>query len=297
MARKIKDIQQSIINSMNADPVLVNPSNPLDPTKINNTSQTARWLSWTFIIAVAISIFEQTLDILQSLFETTVKQETIGIADWIQTQIYKFQYSATIPQIIDIIDLIPTYSIIDTTLQIITRCSVTPLGNKTVQVKVAQQEPPTVLDSSMLSALISYVDIIFPPGINYTVISADADKIRIDANIYYNGLYQAVIQTNVIAAINTFLSNKGNKVNFNDTTFLLELTAAVKVVEGINDVEFLFVSCRVDADSFIPAGNNVIYDLTNGINIRKYIPYAGYMVGEDTSGHTLSKTLTFIAGS
>jgi hypothetical protein len=129
-----------------------------------------------------------------------------------------------------------------------------------------------------------------PAGISTQVVSADADQVRINADVYYEGTYQSVISANVIAAIGTFLAT----VPFNGITYLVELEKAIKAVTGVVDVELSFISLRAATDAFSPGGNTIIYDLANGINNRKYIPYAGYSNPETTPSYTLTDTLNFI---
>jgi hypothetical protein len=278
MARSINEIQASIIANVQAQPELA---------AANSTSKRAIWRLWTFVVAVAINFLEQLMDIFQGEVEATVALSAPQTAQWVQDRVFRFQYDATNPQIVQLINLVPEYPVVDPDLRIVTRCSVRSTVSNQVQVKVAKGEPPAALAALELSALQSYIDIIGVAGVEYLVTSTASDKIFIDADIYYNGQFSAVVQTNVIASITNFLAS----IPFDGSVKMLDLEIAIRNTEGVNDVVFNNVRARKDAD---PLASATYLIQANELIARLWPTISGYIVGETTAGNTLADTLTFI---
>jgi hypothetical protein len=239
-------------------------------------------------VASAIAIFEQLLDVFRANVETIVSLSAPQTPQWVQDRVFKFQYSATTPQIIQLIDLIPQYTLVDEELKIITRCSVKTALAGRVNVKVAKEEPPTPLDSLELSALQSYVTTIGVAGIDYIVTSTDSDKLSIEADIFYNGSYSSVISDNVIASVTTFLST----IPFDGSLKLIDLEIAIRNTAGVNDVLFHNILARKDS---VPIAGATYLIQNNTVLSRQWPTISGYIVPETTSGSTLADTLNFIA--
>lgn len=280
MARQISEIQQQMLDNIAGDSVL--------GTLLTSTSRRAIYRLFTYIVAVAINALEQLIDIFTANVEATAAAAAPATPAWLQAQILKFQYSTTNPQVIQLINFAPAYPIVDETLRIITRCSVTTNLSNNVVVKVATGEPPAALDNSQLAALQAYVNEIGIAGVIYNVTSEASDKLYVQANVYYQGQYSAVIKTNVVAAINAFLSS----IPFNGQMKITDLEDAITSVEGVNDVVLVNVKARANATAFANGSYLVQNQLAIG---RLWSTIAGYMVGETTSGQTLNDSLNFIA--
>lgn len=283
MARTVNQIQQSIIDAVTADTTL-GPA-------LTSTSKRAIWRLWTFVVAAAIAMHEQLIDIFSANVEAVAAAAAPASYSWLQAQIFKFQYSTTTPQTVQFINFAPSYPIIDSTLQIITRCSVTTSLSNSVLIKVAKGATPGPLSSPEITALTAYVN---PPfgigvaGINYIVSSKNPDQLYIQASIFYQGTYSSVIQVNVINAINDYLA----ALPFNGQMKISDLEQAVRSVPGVNDVVLVNVSARPDATAFgsgtfLVQGNNVMSRLWNTVS--------GYIISEQTAGQGLTNSLTFTA--
>jgi hypothetical protein len=278
MARSIAEIQAAIIANVQADPNLVQAA---------STSQTAIWRLWTFIVATAIAILEQLQDVFQSNNEAIINLAAPQTAQWVQDKVFKFQYDATTPQVLQLIDLVPQYSVTDETKRIVTRCSVTSNLTNKVLVKVAKGATPQALTSPEVTALQTYVNTLGVAGIKYVVSSTNSDKIYIQAQIFFAGDYSAIIQANVIAAIEIYLGS----LPFNGTLKISDLEIAIRNTEGVNDVIFNNIKARRDADALSAATSLV---LSNTIISKQWATVAGYIVGETTTSNTLADTLIFI---
>jgi hypothetical protein len=279
MARTVADIQQEIITYKQNQP---------DLAGLTSNSKRAIWYLWTFVVASAIAILEQLQDIFIANTEAIVYLAAPQTAQWLQDRVFKFQYDATTPQVLQLIDLVPQYPVVDANKRIVTRCSVTSNLTNKVLVKVAKGTTPQVLTSPEIAALQNYVETLGVAGIKYVVSSTNSDKIYIQAQVYFAGAYSAIIQANVIAAINAYLG----ALPFNGILKLSDLEIVIRNTQGVNDVIFNNVKARRDIDALSAATSLV---LNNTVISKQWSTIAGYIVGETTSSNTLADTLTFIA--
>ena len=282
MARTIAQIQAQIVATKQAQPELAG---------LTSTSKRAIWNLWTFVIATCIGIFEQLLDSFLTNVETQVNASAGASILWLQAKMFQFQYDATVPQVVQLINTVPQYPVVDATKQIITACSVTSSLSNQVTIKVAKSNPYVALVSAELTAAQSYINTIGAAGISYTVISLNPDKLYVQASIYYQGQYSTVIQQNVIDAINSFLQNL-SITNFNGSMKISDLEGVIRNVAGVNDVILNNVKGRDDASTF---ANGVDLVLNNTVISRQWDTVAGYIVQETTSGKTFADSLIFIA--
>lgn len=281
MARTIAEIQAEIIAYKNTQPELA---------VYNSTSRRAIWLLWTYVIATSIAVFEQILDVFTANNESILARSAAASLLWVQSKMFDFQFSATNPQVVQLINTIPQYPEIRPDLRILTACSVTSVVSNEVKIKVAKSDPYQSLTTPELNAAQSYINTIGVAGINYDVISLAADRLFIEADIYFQGQFSAVIQQTVIDTINNYLQTL-SKTNFDGSIKMTDLEAVIRNATGVNDVLLKNVSARPNAVSF-GSGTDLI--LNTAVVERFYNSEAGYLVEEDTSGETFSDTLTFI---
>lgn len=288
MARTISVINQQILDSIAADTTLA----PL----LTSTSKRAIFRLFAYIVATGINLLEQLTDIFTTANEATAAAAPPAIPAWIQSQLFKFQYSQTNPQVIQFINYAPAYPVVDSTLCIISRASVTTTVANQVEIKVATgSTTPVALTADQLDAVKAFVN---PPngigiaGITYNISSGNADKLYIQASIYYSGDYSAVIQANVIAAINNFLAVQSDVNHFNGKMKLSDLELAIRNVSGVNDVVMVNVQARPDGIAY---GSGTYLVQAQQVLSRLWSTVSGYIVSETTAGHTLTDSLTFIA--
>lgn len=283
MARSIDQIQQQILDDVAADTTL----GPL----LTSTSRRAIYRLWSYIQAVAINLLEQLMDIFTLYVENVAATAAPATPAWLQAQIFKFQYSSTNPQVIQFTDFAPGYPVVDETLRIVTRCSVNTTLSNSVEIKVAKSDTPESLSTPELNALKAYIN---PPngigiaGVSYNITSGNSDKLFVQGNVYFQGEFSSVISTNVVAAIDAFLS----ALPFNGQMKISDLEDTIRNVAGVNDVLLTNVSARADATAF---GSGTYLILNQQTISRLWNTVAGYMIGETTSGQTFADQLTFIA--
>jgi len=287
MARTIQQIQDQIIETKNSYS---------DLDGLNSPSQTAIWRLWTFIVAVSISFLEQIIDLFKVDIETKLTNRVAGTRNWISDNVRLFQYSLTDPQaiIISAGTYEIGYPVYNASYQIITQVALEVLTNNLVQIKVAKKSPPEPLDALEKIALDSYITEIMPAGIQTLLISENSDKIYMTGTVYYNGMYSAIIQTNVESTINDYLEN----FPFGGRFVLTELIETLLQIDGVNDVKFTRVTARRDYTTFNTLTNEQIYVLEGSaldVNNRFYNTYSGYMATETTTGYTISDSINYTA--
>ena len=287
MARTVQECNTYIVSNLVTQFAAVGIT--ITPT-LWSTRNFLRLICYTF--AIAQSLLEQLQDIAIAKMQVIQDASAAGSAKWIQDAAFKFQYSATTPQYLVTVSGVVQYPLINEALRIVTACSVSTNFANQVLVKVAKGTSTlTTLTTPELTALQSYILQKGTVGISYVVSSTAADKIRIEGTIYYQGIYSSVINTNVITALNTYLANL-SKTNFGGDILVSDLETLIRQVEGVNDVIFERVSCRLDS-AVVLTGVDLV--LAGDWVLRKYTSGAGYLLEENTVGHTFTNTLTFIA--
>lgn len=290
MAR-IDDIIKQMNDAQAAEPDLVT---------LNSPSQTAIYTLWKYIQGLQYLLVETLINFKKAEIETTVTSAISPSDLWVQKKVFEFQYSATVPQIMALNNFSPNYPIIDATLRIVSRCSVKTTGQRIVTVKVATGEPPAALSGPQLSALTGYLNQggdgtisgagtgIGYAGVQFKTISVAPDLLYLKGFISYNGQYSAIIQANVIAAINLYLAT----LPFTGIVTILALTDAIQSVPGVTDIALEDVVIRASATAF-GAGTGLISSFTQ-LQTSCEI-YGGYIIEETIAGKTFSDQLTFAA--
>ena len=277
MARTVAQIKQSMLDAKNADPTL---------STLTSTSQTAKWNLYYFIVASCIAIFEQLQDIFKTELETIASTAAPSTPQWTRNKVLKYQKG-------DVAELNTTtyvieYPTINTANQILTRCAVITAPNRTVLIKVAKGNPPTPVSVGELAELQSYVETFNPAGIAFTIINENSDKMEVAATIYYNGQYSAVIATNVVAALNSYMAN----LPFNGVISTQAVVDAMQAVDGVISVSLARILVRKHSVAY--GAGVTLYNLSTGVDAVQYQTIAGYVVEETTATHTFADTLSYI---
>lgn len=285
MARSITVINNAIVadyvTNMAAIGIVI------DPTKWSKRN-IQRVLLYT--VAIAISVFEQIQDLYYAALEALISTSPAASKAWLQAEVFKFQYDAVTPQIVqlDTTGLFYYYPIVDPNLRIVTRAAVISTLENAVNIKVAKSEPPEALTALEVAALQDYVNTIGIAGVTYNVTSAEADRLYLGIDLYYQGQASSTILSSVVTAVEAYLSG----IPFNGIMRLTDLEIAIKAVPYVNDVVLRNVYARADATPFANATKLV----ENGTELQRQWPtFAGYMLTEDTVGQTPADSVNLIA--
>lgn len=238
--------------------------------------------------AICMFTFETIMDQLKIDIQAIADSAPSGNAKWVQAQILKFQYG----DVIQLVNFVPTYPVIDTTKQIITQCAVKDAGNGVITIKVAKGTvtPYSPLSAPELSALRDYYygtsssQGIGFAGVKAFFVSLNPDRLWVQANIFYLGQYgSTTVKAAVIAAINTYLGifNQGN---FDGRLYIIRLIDAIQAVPGVSRVVLTGLKGRAQTVAF---GSGITIDFQG-----YYDTVAGHIISEDTGGQTLTDQIT-----
>jgi hypothetical protein len=285
MARTVQECNNYIVTNLvttfaNAG-ITVNPS---------LWSQTNLLRLMCYIFAVAQSLAEQVYDVYINDIQTIQNNSTAASKRWLQDRAFRFQYSSVNPQYVAYLGGAIDYPVINKSLRITTACAIQSSVSNIVNIKVAKGSPLGAFSSLEKTAIQDYFNTIGTAGITYNLISLPSDKLYIKGDIYYKGVYSAVIQANVINAINSYLENL-SKDRFGGDILLSDLKSMIRGIEGVSDISIERISCRTDSQVLF-AG----LDLVVGFDevSRKYSMDSGYMIQETTALNTFADTLNFI---
>lgn len=287
MARTVEEINDYLVTQLTAE---------LAAAGITITPATWSKRNLLRAITYANAICQATAEQLQDQYITEItdiqNKSASATAPWIQDKMFKFQYSATTPQVVQLntTTLSYEYDTIVDALKIITACSVRSTIANQVLIKCAKGTTLGALSVGELAAAQTYIDTIGTAGIVYTVQSDNPDKLFIDADIYYDAAYAAVISTTVIDAINAYLTDL-SLTKFDGSLLVSDLERMIRNIDGVNDVVLQNVAARYDSQAF---GSGIDLVLNGDWQNRKYLTGAGYIVEEDTAGQTFADSLNFI---
>lgn len=276
MARTLSDIEAQMDAQQAAEPTLA---------ALNTQSQTSIFGNWKFITSFCLWFHENLWDIFRTELETTINSAPIGTESWLQNEAFKFQYDSTNPQILSLINFVPSYSQVDLSKRIISQCSVITQPNKIVSLKVAKNSPPEKLVASELTAFNGYLQKINFAGVQYNATSNDPDLLFVDADITYDGQYSTSITASTIVSMNNYLS----AIPFDGYIKLTSLVDAIQSTTGVTDVVLNNVSVRPNTTPYSAA----TYMVSNNTTLYSKFPlYSGYIVN-DLTPYDFGTTLTF----
>jgi hypothetical protein len=298
MSRTIEQIQADIITNITNTPELSYvDENNITRNITYNTSKRSKWRLWTYVVSVAIAIHEQIIDLYIATIEKLLAMTSAASPLWVQDKMFKFQYSVTDPQVIQLIDTVPQYPVVDPTKRIITGCSVTTAIDSTVNIKVAKGNPYVSLDALELAAAQSMITTIGIAGVDYVVTSGNADRLYISADVYYKGQYSAIIAQTTKDTLDAYFQTL-SQINFNGSLKMTDLENTIRSITGVNDVVLINVVGRPDSPTPANPLTNPygVYYIHNKTTMnRLFNPSAGYIIGEDVAGYTFLDSINFIA--
>lgn len=242
------------------------------------------------VVSIAMYTLEVMIDILKSDIQAIADAAPSGNAKWVQAQILKFQYG----DVVTLTNFVPGYAVLDLTKRIVTRCSVKQLSSGILAIKVAKGTSPSLspLSGGELTALEDYyfgtstTQGVGFAGVRTSFINLSADRMRIEANVYYLGQYvQATVKANVITAIDNFLATFADEA-FDGTVFMIKLVDVIQAVAGVSRVELISVKGRPNT---VALGSATVVDIQG-----YYTTIAGYIISEDTAANTLDDTITMV---
>jgi hypothetical protein len=273
MARTITEIFDSIQAARAAEPTLAD---------LNSTSATAVHRLWAYLTATVHYVLETIFDRHRADVEAALARAKPGTAAWYAEQALGFQAGDTL--VAD--DAGIHYPAGSTGPRLITRAAAieNELTGK-LFIKVAKDGPTAGTLASLsgpeLVQVRAYFDRKGFAGVRKEIVSREADRLKVVANVYYDALLEVPALTAAVqAAVQAYLGSF-TAANFNGLVYLAKLEDAIQAVPGVKDVQLVQVSARAGA-----AAPTLI--------TRAYETQAGYIVTDELPGSTLADTLTFL---
>tara|TARA_R110001632_G_scaffold5594_6_gene22701 strand:- start:2220 stop:3089 length:870 start_codon:yes stop_codon:yes gene_type:complete len=281
MARSITDIQNEIITAIQADATL---------SGLTSTSAVAIWRLVTRVIAASLETEEQINDVFKLELEKIAREAVPGTAEWLQKRVLEFQYSATSPQITQVVDGRVTYPVLNTALRVVTAAAVKEQANGRVLVKAAKDDGSgnlTPLIAAEKVALEAYLSRIGFVGIPIDVTSQQPDRVRLTGfKIYYLRQYTlASIKAAVNLTVATYLKEIST-TNFDGIIVRSELIDRLQLVTGVVTIsDYNAGPILRDFATVAPSG---VF-----INVQRETA-AGYAIAEDATGYTLDDEIIYL---
>lgn len=262
MARTITQIQSEIIAAMQADAAL---------SGLTSTSATAIWRLWTYIVATAIWAHESLWDSFKVELTETAANLKPHTLRWYRNKALAYQHGATLVDGEDTYDNEGLDPADIDAQKIIKQAAVTETPDGLLTVKVAKEVGGdlTPLTVGETTAVTSYFNEIKDAGVVLAVRSVNADRLRIEVDVYYDPTILSATgerldgssDTPVQDAAKAYLRN----LPFDGEFVKARLVDAMQAVEGVNVPEIrLCMARRNDDPSF---GNVDVF----------YQPFSGFL--------------------
>jgi hypothetical protein len=267
MARTIAEIQAQIVAAVQSDSTL----GPL----ATNTSVTARWRIWTYIVASAIYLHEALWDAFRAEIAALVAAGKPHTLRWYQKKALDFQLGGALAPGEDYYD--NTGLTADQVLaQKIVSQAAAVEGTDALIVKVAKEVAGELapLASGEVAAITAYFADIKDAGVKLQVRSVPADHLVAEVDVYYDATILSSTgarldggaATPVLDAAKTYLRG----LPFDGTFTKAHLVDALQQVEGVVVPDVLTCSARRDDDpTFV--GVDVFYSPFSGF-LKLYAP-------------------------
>ncbi len=225
MARTISQIQQSIIDTKNAQPVL---------NDLSSTSNVSVWMLWTYVVAVCQWVLEKLFDAHREEVSQLLAKQKPHTLQWYVSKVKEFQYGVALPAGSD------TYLSIssDPAIAIISYAAAVELTNM-IRIKVASGTVGSLapITTAQLTATTAYMQQIKDAGVRIQLTSGNADNLKLTLKIYYDPLVldatgarlDGTSVSPVKDAINLFLAS----LPFNGVFIVNKLIGALQQIDGV----------------------------------------------------------------
>lgn len=237
-----------------------------------NTSQAARWRELRNIASRIWLLLEETWLRYQAEVETVAAQAEAGVAAWYIEQMLAFQYGYVVT--VDPTTYQVGYTTIDEAARIIKYVAVDE-GDGESLIKVAKTGPAPLTTAELIAAQ-TYLRRIQFLGSQIDLVSLPADLLRLEAQIFYDGLADlATVQAAVEAAVTAYIAS----LNFAGQFRRHALVDAIQAVAAVQDIDINVLEA-FSLNAYTPID-------------RAFIPVSGYF--QVDPAYPLGTTLTYQA--
>lgn len=292
MARTVNQIYQAILAEKVNQPTLNGLTTTISDeqtllTALSSNSKVAIWVLWAYVTAVAIATFEQVMDVFRADVDAAIANNVYGTLRWWRTKLLEFQYGDALTFDGDQ----PVYYPVDESARIITAAAaVTSSGVVTLKVAKGSLGSYAPLDSPEQAAVSEYIGQLAPAGVSWSLVSGNADLIRLTAFCYVDPQIisvsgstagQSIANPGTYPVEEALLAYYAN-LPFNGQFNLTFAKDAVQLVPGVRDFVPTGLAYKVGSNPFV------------GFS-RLYVASTGY-IAEPPAPEALRNTLFYIAG-
>lgn len=257
MARTITEIQQTIIDSIQADATL----SPL----LTSTSKTAVWRLLTYIVAVCAWSQEQLRDIFSAEVDERIAAKKPHSLRWYAEMSKAFQNGYNLAAESDYYDNTGLDAELVEASKIVSYAAVVE-QIRGVRIKVAKIIGADLgpLSVGELASFTTYMQEVKDAGVKLEITSGPADNMQLALRIKYNplvlnstgGRIDGTTSAPVPEAIRTHLKN----LPFNGVFSVQKMVDVIQTVEGVNDLNVDGCATKYGALNFTSVNISVIPD-------------------------------------
>lgn len=282
MSRSIKEIYNQIVAEKQSFSELdiYEPSytdNAFDAllSDLTSNSKVAIWRLWIFITAVALYFHEKIFDLHKDEVQKIANSMQVGKLEWYASETMKFQFGY--PLSFD--NNTFRYYYLDNSSEdalvskIIARVSAREVFSSNfsgIRIKVAKLQGTALipLTEEELIAIRFYIQRIAFAGIPVEVISIEADKIKYNLRIWFDGVLP---EEDVLSAVQQAINSYLTAIEFDGILYKTKLIDTLQDISSVRDIEILSLQSQIASSSiWMDAG--------------RYIePESGYFVSDPSS--------------
>lgn len=241
MARTINEIYEQMLSAKQADSRL---------SALTSNSLAAIWKLLLWVAAAGIWVVEEQLYMFRAELTDLLESKKPGTLKWYRQQALNYRHGADV--MVDGYGVF--YAAADETPKLLADCSVRESGTGLV-IKVAKLLGAKLapLDSGEFDSFVYYMSLIKYAGTPLRFINSEANKLKLQAIVYYDALYlnangislQSGTRT-IDQAIEAYLQ----ALPFDGRLQVNDLIASMRAVEGVKDVAITGIAHQFAGDPY-----------------------------------------------
>lgn len=257
MARTVTEIQEAIQATFIASPTLIDAYG-LDTTKSfsEQFSKVSLEAIWIYIIAYALHLHEQVIDLLKKEVEQTLESNALCSIPWYHAQARNFQLGDDL--LLDEKTYRYGYASVDESKQIIKYAAIRQIQEEEVtKLKVYVSKADKVpLSDIEIKAFTRYLNQIGAAGVHYTIVSLAATALSFKLNVNYNPLVLDPSGTRISGGgkpVDEAIAGYLNSILYGGIFNRTKLIDSIQRAEGVTDV----VLTEVKAEDEVSSKQNI----------------------------------------
>lgn len=244
MARNINEIQESILEQINAEvelnslDVLTDDEKSSLSSSLTSTSKVSIWRLFVYIISVSFWTIEKLFDTLKEEIEYLLRLLKPHKPSWYREKVLNFQFGHELNEK-DYYDNTGELSPLELESARVVKYAAVIEINSILYIKVAGEKEGVrgKLTQTEAAALLQYIKLIRDAGVKIVVVNRDADALKLEIDAYYNPLEIDASGARLDGKDNEPLQKKLRQYlkefEFNGELVLTKLTDQLQKVKGI----------------------------------------------------------------